>query len=1035
MRYGKGNARAVELHMVDGGARGYCGKSAPVKVDTDEASFKIASREWRVCSACQTVKADRERAERAMADNFMVLDMATPSAGPAAIELGLFGMDEAMGRADASDAPAESAPVDDAPVADAAPAPCATVAGVLVTRAAADALDGRTVDDVREITDDQGVTLGWSVAVRTTTALHGGTVIRHHFVGMDGWYVAKGYKAHGPVARWARAASVEDRTMPIDDVVGVEAVMAAGVPLVDAPAPAAAPFADEPGEEPTGPVAVFIASEHTAPTKARVLWWMSRKSAMRLCTDDRTNGGRSSLHWTATLDLDARGVDWEFITDKRPKETAALFRELCITPLSWGALQERKPGVCHETYWCRHAWPCGRDAEAWRAKQPQSRRELQRERQAAARAAKVAPAPADARREVLGRLASAMNAACSSERVKATTTARYIAEGIAAEVLPGLMFTRALVDVLTLAHGGELNADGAGGFRRGGIGSQRVSRERVTLLLDAGYLRAPHAALPGPVEVTADGHEVLRMVALRPDLLISEDDSRTFLVKARRAVANHKSSVTLPLLPGGQEVARRQAAYARFLDEQEARRVQMREETAAILARCEQEEQEERAQREAAHRAEMAPCTTCDPAWEVAARCGRCRERAALGIALPGVMADVVPSAVADVVSDPGAIETWGDEGGAQPDVETPAPAVPAPDTNPLAWLLRCGESVREVHGRAWEVTRVDGAVFHVRMATYAREVVFIARETDGNGPMVGTAPWWGPMLDVIRAYTPVPQEAPEPVRPAVVDVPDVAALDYRVRRALAEAAAHPSSRTPDCTKAWVLQELLDLGWITCEQGIGTVTEAGRRAAATLPRERVVIVPCGGKKQDTHKVCAAGDMYVGSYHLACRRAAASLTEDGGRVFILSARYGITPLTHYIARYELRMGQPGCVTPAQLREHAHKLAITGADVTVFGGAEYVNAASAVWPDAEAPLRGCRGIGEQRARLASIYKGDPAPVYPAPPGSPVADEDPAVGTHGASLAEVRDVRDEAADLLAGLNAMLTAEAGRWDALTLF
>lgn len=32
---------------------------------------------------------------------------------------------------------------------------------------------------------------------------------------------------------------------------------------------------------------------------------------------------------------------------------------------------------------------------------------------------------------------------------------------------------------------------------------------------------------------------------------------------------------------------------------------------------------------------------------------------------------------------------------------------------------------------------------------------------------------------------------------------------------------------------------------------------------------------------------------------------------------------------------------------------------------------------MWPDVEAPLSGCRGIGEQRTRLATIYKGNPAP----------------------------------------------------------
>ncbi|GAA1923597.1 hypothetical protein [Streptantibioticus ferralitis] len=77
----------------------------------------------------------------------------------------------------------------------------------------------------------------------------------------------------------------------------------------------------------------------------------------------------------------------------------------------------------------------------------------------------------------------------------------------------------------------------------------------------------------------------------------------------------------------------------------------------------------------------------------------------------------------------------------------------------------------------------------------------------------------------------------------------------------------------------------------------------------------------------------------------------------------------------------------------------------------------------------------GIGEQRARLASICKGNPAPAYSALPGGPVPAEEPEAGTDGALLAEERDVSAEAADLLAGLDAMLTAEADRWDALTLF
>ena len=209
---------------------------------------------------------------------------------------------------------------------------------------------------------------------------------------------------------------------------------------------------------------------------------------------------------------------------------------------------------------------------------------------------------------------------------------------------------------------------------------------------------------------------------------------------------------------------------------------------------------------------------------------------------------------------------------------------------------------------------------------------------------------------------------------PAAVDV---TGLDHRVRAALVEAASHPSGMAPERTNAWVLGELVDAGLLTAHRGIGSVTEEGRRAAATLSPERLVIVPCGAKKQTAEEVCEAGEMYVGSYHQACRRAAEALAEDGCRVLILSAKYGLLRLTDYIARYDLRAGDPGAITGEALREQAHKLYATGAQVTILGGAEYVRLAREVWPDAEAPLSGCRGIGEQLARLAGIRKGVPAP----------------------------------------------------------
>lgn len=483
------------------------------------------------------------------------------------------------------------------------------------------------------------------------------------------------------------------------------------LPAVGAPAPVAAagPGVEDKREDegagvmPAGagahrqaetdpPVAVFIASKNTAPARMRVLWWMPRSAAVRLCSDPRTSWTSSSLHWTAGADPDARGVDWDFVVDRRPQETAALFTELGVTPLSAQDVTERRPGTCHPRHWCNHGWPCGRDLEAWQAKQPKSKTELRRERQEAARAAKAATA--------------------------------------------GVQLDQS---------GSDTHRHSANGNK--GRADQVLSRTR-------------------------DGHRGLEA-------------------------------------PGG----------------------------------------------------------------------------------------------AADSISDPGTADGWESEGGAVPGVTPPAPAAPAlPAVN--------------------------------------------QNDTD--------------TLTAASAH------------PAV---PDVAGLDYRVRAALTEAADHPSGAAPDCTRAWVLGELVDLGLFTACRGVGSITQAGRLAAATLTRARVVIVPCGGKKQDDTTVCEAGEMYVGSYHQACRRAAEVLAGDGGRVLILSAKYGLVGLSHYIARYDLRAGDPGTISGEALREQAHKMYVTGAHVTALGGAEYVRLAREVWPDAETPLSGCRGIGEQLARLAGIYQGAP------------------------------------------------------------
>jgi hypothetical protein len=134
------------------------------------------------------------------------------------------------------------------------------------------------------------------------------------------------------------------------------------------------------------------------------------------------------------------------------------------------------------------------------------------------------------------------------------------------------------------------------------------------------------------------------------------------------------------------------------------------------------------------------------------------------------------------------------------------------------------------------------------------------------------------------------------------------------------------------------------------------------------PLQPLVIAPCGSRKQPVP--APAGRLYTGSYHLACRRAAAALTTPD-RILILSALHGLLPLDRVIAPYELRMGQPGSISPSALRRQAELLQLVDEQhVIVLAGTTYTAAARQVWPHATAPLAGAGGLGHQLARLAQI-----------------------------------------------------------------
>ncbi|MGO4747045.1 DUF6884 domain-containing protein [Streptomyces sp. 2MCAF27] len=219
-------------------------------------------------------------------------------------------------------------------------------------------------------------------------------------------------------------------------------------------------------------------------------------------------------------------------------------------------------------------------------------------------------------------------------------------------------------------------------------------------------------------------------------------------------------------------------------------------------------------------------------------------------------------------------------------------------------------------------------------------------------------------------------------------------------RRWLHTAAAHPDGHFPDGCNLRTLAALEAAGYVGWappynhgrrlpiadsykpHPGMVRITAAGRRRAAREERERVVIVACGGRKAvyadgvrkgEPVIGARAGELYVGSYHRAMRRAADVLARNGrgGRVLILSAKYGLVELDKHLLNYDLKAGDPGTVDGETLRRQAHELGISGAAVTVLGGRAYVGLAREVWEDFDTPLAGTRGIGDQLARLAAIY----------------------------------------------------------------
>lgn len=132
----------------------------------------------------------------------------------------------------------------------------------------------------------------------------------------------------------------------------------------------------------------------------------------------------------------------------------------------------------------------------------------------------------------------------------------------------------------------------------------------------------------------------------------------------------------------------------------------------------------------------------------------------------------------------------------------------------------------------------------------------------------------------------------------------------------------------------------------------------------------LVVIPCGSRKLGQR--ARAADLYVGSYHRACRRAADALRPD--RLLILSARYGLLDLDDVIDPYDTPHGAADAITAEALLKQATVRDIVLLDpVVALGGARHAGLVRTIWPHARTPLAGTRGMGEQMARLATLRKG--------------------------------------------------------------
>jgi hypothetical protein len=122
----------------------------------------------------------------------------------------------------------------------------------------------------------------------------------------------------------------------------------------------------------------------------------------------------------------------------------------------------------------------------------------------------------------------------------------------------------------------------------------------------------------------------------------------------------------------------------------------------------------------------------------------------------------------------------------------------------------------------------------------------------------------------------------------------------------------------------------------------------------------IAVTPCGSKKKDQADVACR--LYTGPYFKKCIGYA--FQKVGAQnTYILSAKYGLVRPNEVLEPYDVHMQDPSSVGVASVRSDARRFSLLNESAIILGGKDYRQVALKVWPNAETPLQGKGGMGEQ------------------------------------------------------------------------